>query len=159
MKSYRFLAPIALIAVAIWAPLAAEQSMNVSPAATLQIGIVATPGDYDGAGCRFQLRSDFEKLNERYVFVANAEEQGILNIDGADVWLPRVGFDAGNGVGFSRFVDYYRKDGLEVRVDLVVTKKCEPSDENCEMTLYDSVLSVKRGAARRMLRTRAFCGM
>jgi hypothetical protein len=93
------------------------------------------------------------------VFAINAEEQGILNIDGADVWLPRARFDAGTDNSRSRFVDHYRKDDLEVRADLVVTKKCDPSDENCEATLFDAVLTVKRGTAQRTVRTRGFCGM
>jgi hypothetical protein len=159
VKHYAFVALASLGAIAVLVPLSAERSITVRPATILQIGIVQNPGEYDGAGCRFQLRSDYAQSNDRYIFATNAEEQGIFNINGADVWLHRAGFDAGTGNSLSRFVDRYGNDELEARVDLVVTKKCDPSDENCEATLYDAVITLKRGSAQRTIRARGFCGM
>jgi len=159
MKPRRFLAPFIVIAVAALAPLAAEQSTTARPPApTVQIGIVQNPDEYDGFGCRFQLPSDYNKRNYRHIFVSNADEEAIMNIDGSDVRLNRVGFEAGASSNSSRFVDRYRKNELEVSVDLLVTKRCDPSDENCEVTLFDAVITVALGTAKQSVSTKGFCG-
>jgi hypothetical protein len=81
-----------------------------------------------------------------------------MNIDGSDVRLYRTGFEEGFPGDGTRFVDFYRTDEFAVRVDLVVIKKCEPSDENCEITLYDAVIAVTRGTATRTTAAKGFCG-
>jgi hypothetical protein len=105
------------------------------------------------------LPADYEKRNERHVFVSNAEDEAIVNIDGSDVRVSRVGFEGGTGNSRNRFVDHYRREELEVRVDLVVTKKCDPSNDNCEVTLFDAVITVTRGVGKRTVRTKGFCGI
>ena len=159
MKPGKFLAPFIVIVVAALAPLAAEQSTTVrAPAAPLQIGIVQNPDEFDGFGCRLQLAADYEKRNDRHVFASNVDEEAIMNIDGSDVRLNRVGFEAGAGSNSSRFVDRYRKNELDVSVDLLVTKRCDPSDENCEVTLFDAVITVALGTAKQSVSTKGFCG-
>ena len=146
--------------IAVFAPPAAAQSRTVPPAKAIpQVGIVQNPDEFDGAGCRLQLPADYEKRNERHVFVSNAEDEAIVNIDGSDVRLNRVNFEGGTGNSRNRFVDHYRREELEVRVDLVVTKKCDPSNDNCEVTLFDAVITVTRGVGKRTVRTKGFCGI
>ena len=155
----RFLAPFIVTVVGAFAPLAAEQSGTVrSPAATLQIGIVQNVDEFAGFGCRLQLAPDYGKRNGRHIFVNDGEEEAIMNIDGSDVRLNRIGFESGAGNNSSRFVDIYGKDELDVRVDLLVTKRCDPSDENCEVTLFDAVITVTRGVAKETVPAKGFCG-
>src|SRR5262245_7916030 len=98
MKPRRLLAPFIVIVVGALAPLAAEQATTARPpAATLEIGIVQNPDEYDGFGCRLQFASDYDKRNDRHVFVSNSDEEAIMNIDGSDVRLNRVGFEGGAG--------------------------------------------------------------
>jgi hypothetical protein len=134
------------------APLWAGQST------TPQVGIVQNPDDFDGYGCRFQLASDYEKRNDRHVFVSSLDEEAIMNIDGSDVRLSRIGFEAGADNNGNRFVDQYRRDELAVRIELEVTRRCSPSDENCEVTLYDAVIVVTRGTSTHTVTTKGFCG-
>src|SRR5689334_19644990 len=117
LTSFAFIAGAILVA----APLRGRQSETSLP----KIGIVRAPDDFDGYGCRFQLAEDYEKRNDRYLFASNSEEEAVMNIDGSDVRLYRSGFEGGSPDNGNRFVDFYRTDEFEVRVDLVVIKKCD----------------------------------
>jgi hypothetical protein len=123
-----------------------------------RIGIVQNPDEFDGAGCRLQLPSDYKKGNDRTVFVSNVDEEAIMNIDGTDVRMYRVSVDAVGTMKGSHAVERYRKDDIEADVDFVVTKRCHPDDENCEVTWFNAVITVKRGQLMRKLSTKGICG-
>jgi len=121
-----------------------------------RIGIVQTPDEFDGTGCRLQLPFDWQS-NDRLIFASNADEDAVMNIDDTDVWMHRVALDVGEGDN-GRVVDRYRKDDIEVEVDFVVTKRCHPSDESCEVTWFDAVITVKRGQLQQTVSTKGICG-
>lgn len=123
-----------------------------------RIGIVQNPDEFDGAGCRLQLPSDYNKGNDRTVFVSNVDDEAVMNIDDIDVWMHRVALNAGGSRKGSHSVDRYKKDDIEVDVDFVVTKRCHPDDENCEVTWFDALITVKRGQLKRTVSTKGICG-
>jgi hypothetical protein len=123
-----------------------------------RIGIVQNPDEFDGAGCRLQLPSDYQKTNDRTVFVSNADEEAIMNIDGTDVRMYRVSVDSVGSTKGGHAVERYHKDDIEVDVDFVVTKRCHPDDENCEVTWFNAVITVKRGELTRTVSTKGICG-
>ena len=150
---------LSMLAVAVILPLMAEQSKSPSQrAGAPRIGLVLHPDDFDGYGCRLQWPDDYWKSNARNFFVSNAEEEAIMNIDGVDLRMYRIGFDAGGSIKGSHSVDRYRKDEIEVHVDFVITKRCSPDDENCEVTLFDAVVTVMRGLSKRTIKTKGICG-
>ena len=149
---------LSMLTAAVILPLMIEQSKSPSQrAGAPRIGLILDPGEFDGYGCRLQRPDDYWKNNATNVFVSNAEEEAIMNIDGVDVRMYRVGFDAGGSAKASHSVDRYRKDEIEVHVDFVITKRCSP-DETCELTLFDAVVTVMRGLAKRTIKTKGICG-
>ena len=133
-------------------------SFVLMAAAAPRIGIVQNPDEFDGAGCRLQLPSDYQKANDRTVFVSNADEEAIMNIDGSDVRMYRVSVDSVGTTKGGHAVERYHKDDIEVDVDFVVTKRCHPNDENCEVTWFNAVITVKRGELKRTVSTKGICG-
>jgi hypothetical protein len=123
-----------------------------------RIGIVQKPDEFDGAGCRLQLPSDYSKRNDRIVFVSNADEEAIMNIDGADIRMYRVSVDSVGSTKGNHVVERYRKDDIEADIDFVVTKRCHPDDENCEVTWFNAVITLKRGQLKQTVSTKGICG-
>jgi hypothetical protein len=123
-----------------------------------RIGIVQSPDEFDGYGCMLQLPSDYENRTDRVVVMINSEEEAVMNIDGSDVRLYRVGFDAGGAEKGIHSVDRYRTGDITVDIEFTVTKRCIPNDETCDLTEFAAAISIMRGAAKGMVSARGVCG-
>lgn len=115
----------------------------------------------DGCGCYFQFPAEWRKKQpDKYVFMEGIDDEGAwMNVDGKDVNLKLV--DSGRGpdlaVG-SRSSKRYKANGVDVRVDLVVTRVCKPGDEQCESTDYDATFTVTKAGRTRVVKAKGVCG-
>ena len=144
-------------------------------AGLLRIGVIQNSDDFDGAGCKLQTPSDYQKGNGRSVFMSDYEGGAVMNIEGRDVRLRFASYDErlANaarawilGLDSSteevrkglRSVLQYRAPEVEVRVDYVVTKVCKPNDESCEVTWFDAKITVTKASSKRTVDTKGICG-
>jgi len=131
-----------------------------STSSTMKVGIVKNRDSFDGAGCSLQMPTDYQKHNDRCVFLSDFEDNATININGKDIKLKLVGRreperEPRNG---DRSVFNYATQRIKVRVDFLVTGVCDPNDESCEVTYYDATLTITRGRTIRMVRTKGICG-
>jgi hypothetical protein len=118
----------------------------------------------DGCGCYFQFRGTPQNA-ERYIFFSSIEDDGKtawMNIAGHDVKLTltkEVGLKGKEEerVG-SRSRATYRAGDVTVAGTYVVTKVCDPNDENCESTQYAATFSVRKGSRSQVVKAVGSCG-
>jgi hypothetical protein len=133
-----------------------------APIKALKIGIVKEPF-VDGCGCYFRFSDDYNQGNRSYVFLADIiEKEGDaqMNIDGTDVRLKlvkRVETEGETKIGSTR-KEFYKSGDIEVGIEYVVTKACEPNDGSCESTDYSATITVTRNGVYQKIIALGDCG-
>jgi hypothetical protein len=149
----KFFTLIALLLTFI--AIVAGQSTRV-PSTKLKLSHV--PDADFGCGC-YLSRSKSELEQSRYLFVGPMDDPAYLNLNGKTIRLRQVGGNTRRDrrIG-DRFRETYAGDGVTVRIDYVVTRICDPNDENCESTDYKTRLTVRRGKQVTVLNGFGVCG-
>lgn len=115
----------------------------------------------EGCGCYFQFPAEWKrKQSDKYVFMEGIDDEGAwMNIDGKDVNLKLAGSTNKSvfAVG-ARSSKRYKANGVAVRINLVVTRVCQPGDEQCESTDYDATFTVTKAGRRRVIKAKGVCG-
>jgi hypothetical protein len=155
-ESLLYLAPIflALSACSGGTKPALKQSPTPAQESGPKIGVIRE-SKIDGCGVALQLSEDYESKSGKYIFRGNLAEDAQMNIDGHDVDLKFVGSLKPNNelkVG-DTFLETYAGEGLNVRIDYVVTKTCDPGDEGCEVTHYRATINVDHNGVRQQVET------
>ena len=113
-----------------------------------------------GCGCNLQFPNDYNNRNESYAFISCGLNTAQINIDGKDLMLKLIDRTEPEGelkVGY-RSSETYVSGKTKVRVDYVVMKSCDPSDEQCEVTLESATITVHHNGRRRVVNTIGLCG-
>lgn len=117
-----------------------------------------------GCGCYFQFRGT-PKRADRYIFfsdIVDDDKTAWMNIAGRDVKLKLqkesgpLGTDR-ERVG-SRSTVRYASGDITVNGTYVVTKECDPDDENCESTQYNVTFVVRKGTRSQVVKAKGSCG-
>jgi hypothetical protein len=130
-----------------------KQALRSSTDAPPKIGVFQDL-KYHGCSLTLQLPEDDESHKERYIFEADLEGNGHMNIDGRDVDLKLVseakaGFEAKVG---DRFSETYSGGNLSVRIDYVVKEK------GYEGWRYSATITVDRNGAKAQVKTAGGAG-
>lgn len=112
-----------------------------------------------GCGCSFSYNlSDLR--NHKHLLISPMDEDTYITLDGQKLKLQLLAELKGKRkerVG-DRSWQIYSGGDVKVRVDYVVTKVCDPNDEDCEATYYRANMTVTRGKQRLVVRGIAICG-
>jgi hypothetical protein len=114
----------------------------------------------NGCGCSLQSPSDYEKRNQRFLFLSEFGGVVQMNIDGQDILLKLVKEPQKEGklrVG-SRHSETYASGQTTIRIDWTVSSLCAPDDEGCEVTWYTAVITVSRNGRTQKVNGRGLCG-
>lgn len=117
--------------------------------------------DVGASGCDFQFAGE-SRSSMRYIFFEDISD-GVpyMNIDGRNVRLKLVGstepYRGAERKG-ERFVRRYTSGDIRVRMDIVVTKVCDPYDESCEFNWHKAVITVTRGNRTQTVEAVGGCG-
>jgi hypothetical protein len=153
----RLFARCLLLTMLVLVNVSAQNASKRSLVANLKDNAVA-----DGCGCYFKFRGTPETA-ERYIFASSIEEDKTawMNIGGRDVELKLVKETGSNGrrvqVG-GRWTEKYVSGDIAVSGTYLVTRVCDPNDENCESTGYDVTFVVKKGHKSQVVRAVGSCG-
>ena len=114
-------------------------------------------------GCSLWISKDYRPTNQIYkpkvVFYSELTDYGIMNLDGKDVRLEFVGESSHTREKVGRRSWQKFKTGeINVRIDFVATKACPARDESCEVTYYDTTITITRGANKTAVKSKGFCG-
>jgi hypothetical protein len=144
------------------APQVARKELSPTPTleAAPKIGLIQDPKFHEDCGYSLQLPEDYKSHNEKYIFDADLEDSGRMNIDGRDVDLRLVDNDEPNrklkvGENFSKT---YAGGNLNVRIDYVVAEVCDPNDEGCEVTRYLATITIDRNGVKQKVKARGLGG-
>jgi hypothetical protein len=139
---------------------------TVSAQSASKRGLVANLKDNavaNGCGCYFRFRGT-PRNAERYIFFSSIEDDKTawMNIGGGDVELTLVkqtGLKGREeqGVG-SRSTIKYTSGDITVSETSVVTRVCDPNDENCESTDYNVTFVIKKGPKSQVVKAVGSCG-
>jgi hypothetical protein len=126
---------------------------------SLTVGLIKKPF-LDGCGCYLQFPSDYKRNNERYIFLGDLDKNAQMNIDGKDLTLKLVSRREPRGattVG-SRWSEVYTSEETKVRIEYVVRRLCDPTDEGCEVTWYSARITITRNGVVRKVKALGVCG-
>lgn len=117
----------------------------------------------DGCGCYFRFRATLANA-DRYIFYSSIDDDKTawMNIGGRDVKLTlerEVGLKGKEEerVG-SRSSATYAFGDIRVSGTYIVTRVCDPNDEDCESTQYDVTFVVKKGRRAQVVKAVGSCG-
>jgi hypothetical protein len=120
---------------------------------------VADRQKFQESGCELLLPTD-SRRSERYVFLSDFNSRAVMNINGQDVELSLVrskestrSVKKGDRSSF-----WYAGDGIEARVDYVVTGLCPPDDESCEVIYYSATIHLTTRFSKRDVKAYGVCG-
>ncbi|MCM3905520.1 MAG: hypothetical protein ND866_27825 [Pyrinomonadaceae bacterium] len=154
----RLFARSVLLTVVVLGTVSGQNATKRSLVANLKDNAVA-----DGCGCYFKFRGTPETA-ERYIFALSIEDDKTawMNIGGRDVKLTlekETGLKGKEAerVG-SRSRETYSSGDITVQGTYVVTRVCDPNDENCESTQYDVTFLVKKGTRSQVVKAVGSCG-
>lgn len=122
---------------------------------------IKDPSVVDGCGCYFRFPFEWNKRSrsDKYLFMGGIDEDPWMNIDGKDMQLTLIGESKSTNTSIgSRSNERYRTNGVNVRVDYIVTRVCRSDDENCESTEYDVTFTVTKGGLNRVIKAKGVCG-
>ena len=114
-----------------------------------------------GSGCDFQLAGE-SRSSRRYIFFED-DSDGVpyMNIDGRNVRLKLVSstepYRRAERKG-DRFVRSYASGDVRVRMAIVVTSVCAPTDEGCEFTGYKATITISKGNRKQTVNAVGGCG-
>jgi hypothetical protein len=119
------------------------------------IGNIQNTKEIQGAACSLQ-----RKGNNGYVFWSAFEKSALMNIDGKDRRLQLVSENSSNASGKkgSRSTEIYKSGKMTVRIDRVTTRVCRKGDQECEVTGYDSKMTLKIGSRQQTISVEGDCG-
>jgi hypothetical protein len=154
---FLFLSPPNLASIVNFAQARPNPIKQSSP---LVIANIQNSGVVEGCGCYFHSLADGQKGAEKFIFMADVNEDAWMNINGKDVKLRFISSspDTAQPKIGQRSFSQYKSGNLRVRVDYIVTGVCQPNDEQCESTSYNARISVVRGASRRIIEAKGGCG-
>ena len=130
-----------------------------TPNDRLKVGPIKDPFIL-GCGCYLKLPDDFKQENDSDIFETDLDESAQMNIDGKDIILKLVRREDPKGktkVGSTRS-EVYASGNIEVRVEYIVKKICNPKDEDCEDTVYSANITITRNGIERKIRALGPCG-
>lgn len=130
-----------------------------TPDDRLKVGPIKDPFIL-GCGCYLKLPDDFKLENDNDIFETDLDESAQMNIDGKDIILKLVRREDPKGktkVGSTRS-EVYASGNIEVRVEYIVKKICDPKDKECEDTLYSANITITRNGIERKIRALGLCG-
>ena len=123
----------------------------------LKLGYVKN-GDLDcGEAYAYTLK---DLRNRRFIFAEGMDEPASINVNGNNIKLHPVDSSEGKGkekIG-RRSWKTYTAGYLKVRLDKVVTKICDPTDESCEVIYYKVVMTVTRKSQKIIVKLTGFEG-
>jgi len=127
-----------------------------------RIGFIRDRNLVEGCGCGLTVPNELKKKVPGFIFTSSAEHmsKAWMNIDGRDVELSLMKMtygDKGDKVG-SRSTERYAGSGIEVSAVLIVTRTCDPDDENCESADYEGTFVVRKGRQKQTIRLTGSCG-
>lgn len=155
----------ALVSLVAWGiclrPIEAKERVRKSRS-SFRIGFIRDRNLVEGCGCGFTLPNELKRKAPRFIITSNVEEmnKAWMNIDGRDVELGLMEMtygDRGEKVG-SRSTERFAGSGIEVSATLVVSRICEPDDEDCESTDYLGTFVVRKGRQKQTMRLTGSCG-
>jgi hypothetical protein len=110
-------------------------------------------------GCSLA-RNTSNLRNHRVIFRGFFDETAQMNINGRRVKL-RLSNASDEAHAFEvgdRSWETYAAPGVRVRVDFVISGVCPPSSENCEVTFYNAMITVRQRGRKIVVRTIGICG-
>ena len=154
----RLFARCVLLTIVVLGTVSAPNASKRSLVANLKNNAIA-----DGCGCYFKFRGTPENV-ERYIFSSSIDDEKTawMNVGGRDVKLSvrkETGLKGKEAerVG-SRSRETYSSGDISVSGTYVVTRVCDPNDENCESTGYDVTFVVKKGPRSQVVKAVGSCG-
>ena len=127
------------------------------PSADIQIGPLKNHAVVEGCGCYFSRTGD---ETNRLILAVGVLDTAWMNLNGADTWLVITKSTKGEGAekAGDMYSEFYRGGGYDVRVDYTVTYVCPPTDESCEFTGMNALITVRRGPSQGHAALTGSCG-
>ena len=147
-----------LLTIGLLGSLYAQNASKRSLVTNLKNNAVA-----DGCGCYFRFRATPAHA-DRYIFYSSIDEEKTawMNIGGRDVKLTLEKETGLKGkeeerVGSQSSATYASGD-IRVSGTYIVTRVCDPNDEDCESTQYAVTFVVKKGRRAQVVKAVGSCG-
>lgn len=128
------------------------------------VGNIRNRAVVDGCGCYFRFRGTPDSADRDMFFSSIEKDQKTawMNIGGRDLKLTLKKEEGLRGkeqekVG-SRSKVTYQAGPITVTGTWIVTRVCDPKDENCESTQYDATFVVRKGTRSQVVKAVGSCG-
>ncbi len=124
---------------------------------SLKLGYVKN-GDI-GCGCSFA-RNKVDLQNRRYLYIQGMDEPAYININGKNIKLHHFApsdEQVREKIGQRSWGKFTAGD-IKIRLEKIVTKVCDPNDEDCEVTNYKATMTVTRKAQKITVKLIGLCG-
>jgi hypothetical protein len=127
----------------------------------LKIGNVANDLSLNG-GCALQLPRQYARKEGKFVFISDFENRALVNVNGTDISVtlvtPKGGGQKHEPAIGERSTFEYAGEGIEIRIDYLVTGVCPQRSESCGVTYYDAILTIRHGKQSKSVAAKAVCG-